>query len=190
MSRSAGGHGRQTVCVCVHCALRARQGGQGAARRARGGEGTRGSREVGGKARGGGDMGFLAAAMGNCKIQSQACRFGEISTEKLPKNLTIIINASRIGHPIHVKRRSDAMPCQPSSHSLPPCPPPEIPSGPNTLFSHRHTCLLLLFWVPALEAMMPTQTTSTVPTPCRGSASCRLRASRTFLCHLHEHNPR
>lgn len=66
------------------------QGEQGklgrSSERGQGDQGTRGPEWWAAAAgRGGGDMGFLAAAMGNCKIQSQACRSGEISTKKLPK---------------------------------------------------------------------------------------------------------
>lgn len=43
------------------------------------------SKRQGRQSEGEGDMGFLAAAMGNCKIQSQGLQVREISTKKLPK---------------------------------------------------------------------------------------------------------
>lgn len=57
-------------------------------------------------------MGFLAAAMGNCKIQSQGLQVREISTKKLPKPEHP--TQSRLRRPIHVK--DDQMHALPAMH--------------------------------------------------------------------------
>lgn len=97
-------------------------------------------------------MGFLAAAMGNCKIQSQGLQVREISTKKLPKPEHP--TQSRLRRPIHVKDdQMHALPamhctahpktallisssCQPVSHTI---------EGPGSL-SSLLLCFGPFFW--------------------------------------------